>query len=155
MRRIPRRRFDARAAELAGLTAVAAFDRRWVVGGYGVVGLTLDRQCFGRRGRDVLTGIRDAAAELPHDRTVFERDAGDFLERQVPDLKVLGVGERQRRLGVGHVVERHVVDLRILDLRRHVHVVRQVAIFLVEERLRGLAPAKKREHAQRPCSRAS
>ena len=100
-------------------------------GSYVVVTATgLDERARDRIRRERL----HPAAELPHHLAVAERDLDGLLEREIPDLVVVGVLERERG-GAVHFDERRFVDVRILDLGGNVQIVRQVAVFAAIERL--------------------
>ena len=72
------------------------FDERRIVGrGHGDRADERPRDRFRRR-------RNDSAAELPHHLAVAQRDLHGFVERQVPDLVIFDVLERQRRQRVLH-----------------------------------------------------
>jgi hypothetical protein len=140
---------DARAVERAARAhAGAAFDQRGIKSGDNAAGAARSGEHLRRRLGDVLTEVGDPSAELANDLAIFERLARDLFEREIPNVELFRIGQRQRGLRAGDVVDWHLVDIGVLDIGGDVHVMGQVAVFLVEERLRRCAPAHQREQAQ-------
>ncbi len=81
------------------------------------------------------TGL--ASAELPHDLAVFQGNADRVLERELPDFAVVVIGDGERLAGVLDLGEAAGLDVGMLDSGGQAHVVREVAVFHEEKRLRG------------------
>jgi hypothetical protein len=97
------------------------------------------RRAAGPAHQSVRETERRHAAQVADHLAVVQRDRDALFQRQIPDLVEFRVRDRQRRMGIRRVRQTGRVDVGILDLRRAVQVVRQIAVRVEIERLRRVA----------------
>ena len=126
------------------------------------IGFRDRRVVDGRIGRRIgeqrdgwLTGLRaraaetlEAATETAEDLAILHGGADRLLQRQLPDLVEVGIGERQRLARAGGLIERLVDRIGILDLLDGAHIVGEVAV-LEEVKWLSRSASARHEHDAR------